>query len=242
MASAEPKAVNAIVEKLKTQLGENLYSCVLYGSATGSNYIDGVSDINLLIVLNESTPEAQAVIAEAIAGKTRVEPFVLGRHGLERSMCAFAVKFVSIRRNYRLLHGAYPLASVNIDPRILRFLCEQSVRNLRLRLVHAFITFGTDTRRYQAFILRTLSNVFIDISEALRCEGIEVPVAHAERIPILERELAGVDVAILRDLLTLKANPRNISPQEVQAYHAALFALLNHAVNWIERKWPQHLV
>src|ERR1022692_4512097 len=45
------QAVNA----LRTELGKNLYSCCVYGSAVRGNSIEGVSDINLLIILNQST-------------------------------------------------------------------------------------------------------------------------------------------------------------------------------------------
>ena len=83
------------VDLLQKLLGENLHSCILYGSAVRGDFVPAVSDLNFLMVLNESTAEAHAAIADAVRGTLRIEPFVLGRKGLERSMRSFALKFRS---------------------------------------------------------------------------------------------------------------------------------------------------
>src|SRR5688572_11881374 len=96
------RAVRALIQGL----GENLHSCILYGSAVRGDLLPRTSDVNLLIVLEHSTPDAHRLIAEIIrGGAERVQPFVLGRRGLERSQRVFAIKFRSIKRNYRVLHG-----------------------------------------------------------------------------------------------------------------------------------------
>jgi len=90
------------VEALKRTLGDNLHSCLLYGSAVRGGR-SGNSDIDLLIVLVKSTPEAHVAIRGLLSPP--LDPFILGLEGLERSLQAFALKFLSIRRNYRVLCG-----------------------------------------------------------------------------------------------------------------------------------------
>src|ERR1700741_4776100 len=104
--SALPSTLTQTVSALKEALGNNLYSCCLYGSAVRGDAIEGVSDINLLIVLENSTAEAHLAISRVIGGNPNIDPFVLGRRGFERSVRAFAPKFLSIQRNYRVLCGA----------------------------------------------------------------------------------------------------------------------------------------
>lgn len=132
--------LNDTVAALKAGLGDNLHSCCLYGSAVRGNAIDGISDLNLLIVLNTSDSAAHQAVARALEGRPQIDPFVLGRRGFERSARAFAPKFASIRRHHRVLHGADPLTELKVDESLERFLCEQALRNLRLRLVYAFVT------------------------------------------------------------------------------------------------------
>jgi len=73
MSSALQTVVDQAVQSLFKELGPNLYSCCLYGSAVRGNFIEGFSDINLLIVLNESNPNAHQAVAKAIGtdGMTR---------------------------------------------------------------------------------------------------------------------------------------------------------------------------
>ena len=56
LPQAQEKALAEIVEMLNLELRENFRTCLLYGSAVRGNWVSGVSDINLLIVLQESTP------------------------------------------------------------------------------------------------------------------------------------------------------------------------------------------
>ena len=238
-ATLPPEAQDALdraVAALKKALGENLHSLVLYGSAVRGNLVPKVSDLNLLILLEESTPDAHAAIAEAIRGPVRIEPFILGRALLARSLQAFAIKFLSIRRNYRVLHGADPFADFQVDESLARFLCEQQARNLRLRCVRAFVVLGHDRARYSAYLARMSSAFFTDLAEGLRRVGTEVPRSFEERIPLFGKTF-GADASILRKLLELKSSPRTLSADEVKEFHSGLFKLLDGAVRWMEAQW-----
>jgi len=87
----------------------------------------------------------------------RVSPFVLTWSELPRSRRVFAIKFRSIQRHSRVLFGDDPFAGFEPDPALLRFLCEQSLRNLRLRLKHAFITMGHEPRQYGRYLASSVS-------------------------------------------------------------------------------------
>jgi hypothetical protein len=224
------------VSALRTELGDNLYSCCIYGSAVRGNAIEGVSDINLLIVVNQSTSAAHEAIARAIGGQAEIDPFVLGRRGFERSMRAFAPKFASIRRNHRVLFGADPLKDMNVDVSLEKFLCEQAVRNLRLRLVYSFVT-RQQHKAYDRFIVRNISIMFVQFSEALRLNGVTIPTAFEARIPIFEREFK-VDGRVFQDLIALKKSPQRFSEADCVNWHSRLFPAVDAVLNWIETNWP----
>jgi hypothetical protein len=226
------QAVNA----LRRELGENLFSCCVYGSAVRGNSIEGVSDINLLVILNQSNAAAHQAVARAIGGQAIIDPFVLARRGFERSVRAFATKFASIQRNYRVLFGADPLANLKVDAELEKFLCEQSIRNLRLRLVYAFIT-RQQNKSYDKFMMRNVTGVFVQFSEVLRLSGTTMPPTFEARIPILEREFK-IDGQVLRDLLALKKSPRRFSEDEAVTWHDRLFPVVDTVLAWIENNWP----
>lgn len=227
--------LNDTVAALKAGLGANLHSCCLYGSAVRGNAIDGISDLNLLIVLNESDSAAHQAVACALEGRPQIDPFVLGRRGFERSARAFAPKFASIRRHHRVLHGADPLADLKVDDQLERFLCEQALRNLRLRLIYAFVT-RHEQKAYDRFVVRNVTAIFVQFSEVLRLQGTAIPTDFAERIPIFEREFK-VDGRVLADLLALKREPRRFSDAQAIAEHERLFPVVDAVLRWIEQHW-----
>jgi hypothetical protein len=223
------------VTALKEGLGDNLCCCCVYGSAVRGNLIEGVSDINLLIVLRQSSAGAHQAIAQVLASQPQIDPFILARRGFERSVRAFATKFQSIRRNYRLLHGEDLLLNVQVDPQIERFLCEQAMRNLRLRLVYAFVT-RAQNKGYDRFLLQNVTPLFVQCSEVLRLHGLTVPKDFPDRISLMEKEFS-VDGAVLRDLLDWKAKPRRLTDDEAVAWHKRVFPFLDKVLAWVESRW-----
>ena len=229
--------IEQLTQTLPTLLGVNLYSLVLYGSAVRGNIVDKISDLNILIILNESTPEAHAAIATAITGKILVDPLVISRSGMERSFTVFAMKFRSISRNYTLLAGTDPFDGMNISQNVLRFLCEQAVRNLRLRTVHAFIRYGHDAKGYRQFLLYIESQIIVELAEVLRLNGSEMPNEFPKRIEAIQQGF-GVDAGILNDLLHYKEKPRRVTYTQAKQFHSGIFHLLDTVVRWMEATWP----
>lgn len=236
MAGSPISSAKDIVDSLKAALGENLYSCCLYGSAVRGNAVEGVSDINLLIVLERSEPDAHIALATVLASWTNVDPFILGKEGLDRSVKAFAAKFSSIKRNYRVLFGADPLADIEIGRSLEKFLCEQAVRNLRLRLVFAFVTRSRPGASYGRFLAHSVTPLFLRLSEMMRLEGKVVPDDFAARADAFALEFA-VDARVLHDLLALKSSPSPMIAAQESDWHARVFPVLDASVSWIERRW-----
>jgi hypothetical protein len=220
---------------LQTELGDKLHSCYVYGSTVRGNVIEGVSDINLLIILHESTSAAHQAIARAIGDQPQIDPFILGRHGFERSVRAFATKFASIQRNYERLCGEDILAGLTFDTQQEKFLCEQAMRNLRLRLIYSFVTRHYH-KSYDRFVVSNVTALFVQLSEALRLNGAEVPTDFEARIPLLEKEF-GIDGQTLRDLVVLKKDPVRFSDADAIAWHEKIFPLADAVVGWMEARW-----
>lgn len=235
-----PADYQAEVEKISNQLpatlGENLYSCVLYGSAVRGNVVAGVSDINILIVLNQSTPAAHTAIADCIGGKVYVNPFIIARKGMERSFAVFGIKFRSIKRNYRVLFGEDPIKEFSVTDEKVRFLAEQALRNLRLRSVNTYIHHRHNAQRYTRFLLNTYTALFTYVGEIMRLDHIEVPRNYKERIPIVCKYF-NIDATVLNELATIQANPSQITTNNIPAIHEHLFTFLNTIVVWMEAKW-----
>ncbi len=232
LPSKYQKALDGSVGQLIASLRGNLCSVVLYGSAVRGSIIKKQSDLNLLLVLNDSNPDAHRAIAHAIRAAVPIRPMIICRAEMEYSFSAFAIKFESIKRNYRVLHGLDPFEKIAIDREMLRFLVAQSLRNLRLRCVYTYVTMGSDRKRYLNYLIHVIPKLFTDLGTALRIRGVEVPQQYAHRLTPF-RAAWGDGVDVLSDLLQFKENPGPLSSRDIDSYHSRLFRLLDKAVQWM---------
>jgi len=228
--------IDDIAQKLPALLGENLFSCVLYGSAVRGHVIDKVSDINILIVLNHSTPEAHTAIADCLAGDITIAPFIIARQGMERSFEVFAIKFRSIQRNYRVLAGADPIKNFNVADERVQFLLEQALRNLRLRSVNTYVHYRYNAPRYTRFLLQTYTALFTYVSEIMRLARQEVPREFKDRLPLIQ-QFFKINTSILTTLEDIQSNPDQITVKSIAPLHQQLFGFLNGIVGWMEQTW-----
>ena len=226
--------LNEVTTGLRDKLGDNLYSLILYGSAVRGSFDVRSSDFNLLIILNESTPAAHREIARLLKARIRVEPFVISRIGMQKSFEAFAIKFCSIQRHYRVLHGEDPLRDLVIDEKILHFLTEQALRNLRLRSVRAYIQWGSERKRYMEYVVGIVPQIFTDIGSAFRVRGFSVEERFAQRIPLFTQHL-GEAATVLEDLLVIKEKKISLSEKELFNLHEKLFTLLDQSITWLSK-------
>jgi hypothetical protein len=198
--------------------------------------IDKVSDINILVVLNHSTPDAHIAIADCLQDSIYIDPFVIARPGMARSFDVFAIKFRSIKRNYKVLAGEDPIKDFSVTDERVQFLAEQALRNLRLRSVNTFIHHRNNIVRYTRFLLNTHTALFTYVGEIMRLDHREVPRTYAERIPMIQ-DYFNIDPRILQTLETIQADPDQITTQAIPQLHRDLFSFLDGIVCWMEKSW-----
>jgi hypothetical protein len=116
-----------------------------------------------------------------------------------------------------------------------KFLCEQAVRNLRLRLVYAFVT-REHGKSYDRFVANTVTQLFVLSSEVLRLSGTEIPSDFPARIPILSKQYQ-IDSTVLTDLLELKQKRGRFTDAEAIRWHDRLFPVIDAILVWIEIHW-----
>lgn len=234
LSAKTQKQLDKLVVEMDRVLGNNLHSCLLYGSAIRGGYIEGKSDINLLCVLQVSTAAAQAELGKILANSPLpVSPFTLGANGLSKSMDCFAIKFRSIQRHYRVLLGVDPFEGFEVDPDVVKLLLSQSLRNLRLRLIQAFIHSFEKKNSYQPFLKRFLVALVVDLSDIVRIKGGVVPETFLERVPAIHDSLC-IPTDILPEIIAFKQAGGTLDDQQAFDTHHQLVVLLDAAIEHLE--------
>ena len=135
----------AIVTSLISDLDQTLagrYSAVLYGSAARGEWVAGVSDINLLLVLDDTAPGSLRGLTQAFAGwrgTGNVPPLVFSRVEWAGAADAFPIEVTDILHSYRVLKGADPVAGMRVAPADLRTLLERELLGKLLQLRRGYV-------------------------------------------------------------------------------------------------------
>jgi hypothetical protein len=209
-----PAPVAAALDRLKDELtaaaGTNLAGLVLYGGLARGRYRPGKSDINLIVLLHDASAAALAAIAPALRTARRsagVDPLLLTPAEVPRAADAFPTKFLDIKHHHVVLAGTNPFAGLEVSRERVRLRVEQELRNLLLRLRHAYVAVGSDAAMLTEALTRVARPLALGLQALLQLAGKEVPDRSAD---IFEASVAafGLEREPLARLAELRQNAR----------------------------------
>ena len=119
------------IDIAKQIYGEGLNSITLYGSAASGEFSTIHSNINLVVVLNNTSLSNLSKIATALnENKFRLLNVLFFTESyIKNSADLFPVEFLDIKENHKTVYGKDIFANLPINIRNLRFQCEQELRS-----------------------------------------------------------------------------------------------------------------
>ncbi|MBM4119644.1 MAG: hypothetical protein FJ248_01915 [Nitrospira sp.] len=235
-----PESVRALLRPWVVQaqklFGESLEAVILYGSAAGSEYLPGRSNINLLLLFTKSEPGLLAQYA--VLHKKRwqkeqiVAPLILTKAELQASLALFPLEYLEIKEQHILLAGRDPFPELRIDETNLKLQCQQELRGNLLRLRQRFVEGGGTTEAMAILIPLSLTAVLPCLRGLLRVAGRQ-PERSVEAVIESARRELGVEMSALHDALKLKRGIMSPGPLEMprlfERYEAVLRTLIDTA-------------
>lgn len=138
---AVSSALDALGRELRADASDNLLGLILYGGLARGRYVEGSSDINIVVYLRDASGTSISAIASRLheAWRThRVDPFIITPKDVARLTVVFPTKMLDIQRRHVVLLGEDPFEGLTVDHEHIRLRAEQELRNLLLRLRHRF--------------------------------------------------------------------------------------------------------
>ena len=127
------KATEALAARLNEALGDNLISSVLHSYDFRGVPVPDLADLDVLIILRESTPSALTAINEATDGRVRAAARVLSKREIDQDFQSFALTMRGVFRRYLPLAGEDPFKAFELDMATSKFLVDHSRKDLRRR-------------------------------------------------------------------------------------------------------------
>jgi predicted nucleotidyltransferase len=154
--------IAAFADKMAAAFGGQLYSMILFGSAAGRDFIEGKSDINLMIILEKVRVADLEIIMEAgekYARKGLAVPLVFERGHVISSLDTFPIEFSDMKQRHILLHGEDPLAQATIEKKNLRYQCERELKSILVNLRRGFLRTEGKRENIENLLEDSLSSV-----------------------------------------------------------------------------------
>ena len=125
------KTLNEFSAHLLKAFSDDLLALILYGSAATGSYQAGVSDINVLVVLenlNAAKMFRFGKTAKSLLRKNRILPFIMTRQEFSTASDVFPLEYCDILDNNVLLHGDGGILEINVNMANLRTELEGKLR------------------------------------------------------------------------------------------------------------------
>lgn len=239
MASANTaleKQLIEFVEKLKQAAGANLESVILYGSAASGEYDAEFSNINLLVILKDTSLLKLLPVAPVIESWTQPRnpaPLIITRNELERSADVFSIELLDIQRQHRVLFGPDAIASLQVPMNLHRAQLEYELREKLILLRQRLLIDASDEKRTWHLLLRSVSAFATLFRHALIAQGQTVPATKRESIQAIAATLV-FDASPFENLLDIRehrADPKNFQVREIAGRYLAAVEQVTAAVD-----------
>ena len=172
-----------MVDRLRTAVGTDLRSVVLYGSAARGDYEKATSDLNLLIVLDQLDPATLERLKGPVTQwerKGQPAPRIFSQTMMRDSVDVFPIEFLDLQASRQVLFGDDPFRDVEVETGHLRLQCEREFREKMMRLREAYIEIHDAPRKLTRLLTESYSTFVALFRGCLYLHGDDVPVHNEE--------------------------------------------------------------
>jgi hypothetical protein len=182
---ADPRRLaEDFVAAVRRDTGARVTAAALFGSAARNEWIEGVSDVNVLILVDDidtgllgrAAPAARTFMAKG------VQPLVMQMDEWHRAADVFTIELADMRDAHVALHGDDPAAHLVIDDAVLRLQAERELRAKLLHLHSGMLLAADDRRRLGQLFMHALPSFLTYMRAALRLAGAAVPTKSGDVI------------------------------------------------------------
>ncbi len=226
--------VRTFTDDVRVALGEDLVSLVLHGSASGDDWVRGLSDVNTALVVPRVTLDILERLAPVVArARTRgfALPVVMDDEYLAHARDTFPMELDDIRRQHRLLAGTDPFVALQVERSALQRECEYEARAKLLRLRALFLETARTPATLEGLMLGSLKTFLIVLRHVLRLRDIETAPGYPEVLAAGKRllgPLPALDRLLLHRTGEARLEARALR-DEFGAYHTDVVRIVEAA-------------
>ena len=219
--------LDELAHTLQVQLGPNLVSLLVFGSAARGGYDSGRSDVDLVLVLKDPTSEVLLTIANTLTvARTalRFETVILKEDEITRAADVFPLFYDDIRSCHLLLAGKDAFANLYISDSHRRVRIEQELREVQIRLRRVVVDSMGAPQALAGAIERKVKQIRSPVHALLQLRKTAPVDDQLDNVLAKARDIWKVDIKFLQQ-------PRKNPTKALEA----LNELLTHMIEEVDR-------
>jgi predicted nucleotidyltransferase len=221
------KVENGFVPLVKEVFSDKLVSVILYGSAVKGRFTDKVSDVNVLILIADDSPDGVVSLGRKTARliwKNRITPLILTVSEFINSADVFPMEYLDIKHSRKVIFGSDVTEELEITKDNLRHQVEEQLRGSITSLRSALLHGRGKTASSKRFLKSWFGAQNALFRGLLRLKEQEEIPSDPEEIATKLGEVFGVSTNALLDLARFR-NGEKLDPNK--AVHGLLLLLTN---------------
>ncbi len=219
--------LDQLTQRLKAAAGDNLESLLLYGSASGDDFSEQHSDLNLLCLLRDAGTPALDRVAPVVAwwsGKHRRRPpLFITLAELQAAADVFAIETLDIKEHHRVLAGRDLLSEITVPMNLHRVQVEHELRTMLMRLRQHYLL-AHDDNQLEGVLAKAASGIAVLLRHALIAVGHESAPHRKRDVLSQAATVFGYDFAAVHAALDLREG-RRVEVGVRELYDRAMQAL-----------------
>ena len=212
---------NEFLNSLKESFKENLLSVILYGSILTDSYVSGISDINVLIILENVKLQQLGKFSKnsyRLIKKYKITPLILSRTEFVNSADVFPLEYFDIKEKNMVLYGDDETKKLVITDKNLRHQIESGLRGNLTRLRQVVIASKSKDQIIRGFFKVWIGSILSMFRGLMRLK--KESLSNLDHDEIIEKvgQLYDINSEVFKDILHLRQKKKDINLKDLTSY------------------------
>ena len=218
--------IDEFVRRVREAGGSNVEGVILFGSAAAGDFHEGLSNVNLMCILRDTSLKALHALSPAAKwwdGKKQTPPLCMTKQELQRSTDVFTIELLDMQQHHRVLFGDDPLKDLQIPMDLHRVQVEYELREKLILLRQHLMLADANEARLWEVVLRSVSSLSTLFRHTLIALGESASTSRREAVAALAQRVGFDGGSILKvlDVREGKADRKKIDIVDLAARYLA---------------------
>lgn len=227
------------IQRLKDIYQQGLVSVIIYGSAASGEFKEAHSNINLLVILDNTSLDNLKKISNLInkIEFQKFHPLFFTQDYLNNSTDVFPIEFLDMKENYLVLYGRNILRDLQVDIRNLRFQCEQELKAKLINIKDFYLRNKNDKAAVSNLLFKSFNSVLHILRNLIRFKNKTPAYLKEDILKQINQEFQ-INISTFNKILEARNKNLRLKIKEVESLLFAFVGELEKIIEIIDRLQP----